>query len=914
MMKKPRPPRLGRFFLRWQPLGDRREEVDADLLELFDLRVATRGRRYAAWRYCLDALSVWRLVRMADVSGSVRAVRPRRSWFDGVGQDVVFASRLFRREPALFSLTIGGMALAIAITTSVFSVVYPFAFPPPGVPEPRSTYRLSVARGSSSGAPWAYADYLRLQAAPKSFEPAAAVAPGLGVLEFGGDSTREVDTPRYIHAGIVSGNFFRVMGGRVSIGRPLLEDDDKAGAAQVMVLSDRLWQSEFAADPQVVGQRIHFGRELFTIVGVAARGFTGSDELGAAPACWISLTSYSESREREPKSEFDRRWLTVQVFTRLTRGNGQSAVEDEATAVAVALAAERGMVDATTRPRVELISFDEPRSDSSAGTFVFTVVIVIVGLIVVLTAANVANLLLASAAGRSREMAVRLTLGANRTRILRQLVTESLTLSLLGGAAGFVLTFWTAPLLARALQAPDALDVSPGFRVFAFALLVTTAVGLFAGLAPARHGRRGALLPALKDDSPLTTSVRSSRLRSTLVGMQAGASIVLLVCATLLTRSLVEVIRFDYGIDAAHLVQVNFDFRRSQTTPVIEAYLHTAQERLRQIPGVTGAALTLIAPFERGYAPQRIGKQSPRTVGAYLRGESFPVVLRHETSAEYFQTVGVRIVRGRSFTADEQRAGAPVAVISASAARQFWAGEDPIGSSLLRVWGDDDPADGRPRGLMRKPRGTRIIGVAAETITRLQSYDAPAIYLPLEPSNLHPVRLVVRTSGDPARYRAPIREALKAVDRDIEISTSLVSDGVQAQMQYPKVYAIIAGVFGSSTLVLAVIGLFGVTAFVVGQRRREMSVRLALGATGTDVVRLLVRDALRPVVIGMGCGLFLSLLAGHVIRGMLYGVSGHDPMSIVSAILILIAAATGAALGPARRALRINPSEMLKQS
>jgi predicted permease len=821
----------------------------------------------------------------------------------------MFAGRLFKREPALFSLSVAGVALAIGITTSVFSVVDAVTNTSFGIPEPESVYRIKVARGTSGGGgPWVYGDYLKLEPATRSSSVAARLN---GFMQLG-ESPTDGGPSRFINIGAVSGGFFSVMGGHATLGRVLGEDDDRPGVPATIVLSDRFWRSAFGADRNVIGQTVRIQHELFTIVGVAAKGFVAADyEL---PAGWISLTAYAELQERQLKSEFDRRVLNVDVFGTLRSHMGKSGIEAEATAVALAAAAERGLVEPDARPRIVLTPVAEPAYDNSFAIFGASITMAIVALVVVLASVNVANLLLASAAARSREIGIRLTLGASRLRVVRQLLTESVLLGLCGGAAGLALAWWTAPLLARLLDMPEMLDVSPGLRVLRFSVLVTIGVGLVAGLAPARYGRRDALLSAINADTPSATSVTTGRLRSILVGSQAAAATVLLVCAALLMRALVEVSRFDLGLHADHLVRVSANFRNSYADGSVRAYLDAAQARLRQVPGVTGASLALVGPFEGGYAPMRVGPQTGRTVRGYLRGEPALEVVRNETSAEYFATVGAQIVRGRAYTDDEVRGTAPVAIISESLARKFWPNEDPIGSSLTRVWGDETPATGRAMGFLRKPVGTRIVGVVSETVTRLRSYDSPALYLPLHPLEERRARLIIRTTGNPQGTMSGIRDTLKAIDPDVDIQLAFVSDGLREQMRYPKAFAVIAGVFGSSTLLLAVIGLVGVTAFVVRQRRREVSVRLALGATGADVVRMLVRDSLRPVVAGITCGLLLSLLAGHVIRGMLYGVSGHDPISIVSAVVILLLAATAAALGPARRALRIDPAEMLKQS
>jgi putative ABC transport system permease protein len=910
-MKQNRPPRLARFFLRIQPLGARRRQIDSDFQELFDHRTATRGHRYAAWRYGLDVLSLWRLWSLAGLGRAFGAAVPRRTWVAGAGADIVFATRLFRREPALFSLTVAGVALAIGITTSVFSLVDAVANRSFGIPDPASGYRVNFAYGpSGNGGPWAYADYLKLRDINPSL-PIAAMLNGSNQVQLGEPSVDGEE--RFAPITVVSGGFFDIMGGRAAIGRSLVNDDDRAGAAPAIVLSDRFWRSEFGADPSVIGRTLRLNRAPFTIVGVARRGFTATSQF-RMPIGWISLTAYSELQERQPYSKFDRRYQSVDVVATRASAISESKVAATAEAVVAGVAAERGLVDPGNRPRVVIADLVEQSGDASFAAFGASIIMVVVGLILALASVNIANLLLASAAARSREIGVRLTLGASRIRIVRQLLTESLLLGLLGGAAGLTLALWTAPVLAQVLNFPETLQVSPGTRVLGFSVVVTVVVGLVAGLAPARYGRRGELLSSINAETPAATSGRSGRLHTILIGSQAAASIVLLVGAALFVRSLVEVVNMDLGLKADRLVMVSLSVRKARTDAVARAALDAAQERLRQAPGVTGVSLTLLGPFEGSYAPMSVGPQSGRTLRGYLRGEPALQVMRHETSADYFETIGARIIRGRSYTADEAKSTAPVAVISESLARRFWPHEDPIGSSLTRVWGEEIPATGRAQGFLRKPVGTRVIGVVSESVTRLRSYDSPALYLPLDPLEGRTPRLIVRTTGDPRGALRGIRDALKSIDPDLGIRTQFVSDGLQDELRTPKAFALVAGVIGVSTLILAVIGLFGVTAFVVRQRRREVSVRLAMGATGRDVVTLLLRDSLRPVLVGMICGLFVALLGGHVIRGLLYGVRGYDPLAVSSAIGILLLATAAAALGPALRALRVDPAEMLKQS
>ena len=371
----------------------------------------------------------------------------------------------------------------------------------------------------------------------------------------------------------------------------------------------------------------------------------------------------------------------------------------------------------------------------------------------------------------------------------------------------------------------------------------------------------------------------------------------------------------DLGLDTSRLLKVTVDLGRGYDNARAANYWDDALTRLRAMPGVTGAALATIAPFEGIHAPQRLANSAPATVGGYLRGVSPRFVDRNQTAAEYFATIGSPVLRGRTYTQEEVRSGAPVAVISLSLAREFWGAEDPIGSGLERVWGADDaPGDPYAGSVLRKPKGTRIVGVVGDTVTLLRNYDVPTIYMPLPDTELQHVRLIVTTRSDPQSLAGPIRSALLALDPNTDPQPMLAQTGLDRELSTSRILAFLTSVIGITAFGLAVIGLLGVTTFVVGQRRHEVSVRMALGASRADVVGLLLRDSLRPVVIGLIAGLVLALLIGHVIRGALIGVSGHDPIAILAALAVLLGAAVIAVLVPARRGASVDPAQVLRQS
>jgi predicted permease len=925
------PPRLGRLLVRLRGLGARRADVESDLWELYEHRAAARGPRHAAWRYTIDALSLWTHARPSTPALAL----PRRGSGGHLRQDFIFAWRLFRRQPGLFGVAIGGLTLAIGLSTAVFSIVNAAALRGDGIRDSAFVYRVgnvgtpftaTTGPMSPTAGDWAHAHYARLRALTSTLDLAAAAA-AHGVLRLADGQPLTVDGQA------VSGNYFSSLGGTAAIGRTLAPSDDAPGAQPAIVIGYAFWKNRLEADASIVGTTLWLDDQPYAVAGVAGRGFVGptrGPHGDAPPAFWISLGSQSatwaarRARERKASEEalraLERRqtldpgqtatiatlqselaapepaWNPpVQVFGRLAAGvTREQAFAD--------LSSKAALVAATDGRSIRQPAISLGRMDAIDGQDVVltSIVLGLVMLVVLLAAANVTNVLLASAAGRAREIGTRLAIGASRSRIVRQLLTESLILGAMGGALGLLLAEWLTPTFAAYMRLPPGYDLAPDGSVFAFVVAVTVIVSLAAGLSPVRYIRHGDLMSALKTDrlgSP--GAIRPGRLRSTLVGCQAAASVVLLVIAALFTHSVVRVMTVDLGFRPDRLISVSVPFGRGYDAARTRAYWDAAVERVRQIPAVASAAVASGAPFNL-----RVGSMPD---GRYIH--------RNLTSADYFDAIGTPIVRGRAYTADEVRREAPVAVISASLAHEYWGAVSPLGASLERVWGPDDAPNARHRGLMSRPAGTRIIGVVANAVSNLQNQDALAIYTPLPADDAGAARLVVRARGDAAAVAPAVRDVLRSLDASpgMTVSTTLVSDDMAREFADPQMAAVLASIVGIVALALAAVGLFGVTAFVVGQRQHEVGVRMTLGASGADILGMLLRDGLRPVAIGLGAGLVLALGAGQVIRRGLYGISGHDPIAIAAAVGLLLAAAGAAILIPARRAARIDPARMLRE-
>jgi putative ABC transport system permease protein len=876
------PSRLGRLLLRLQPLGARRAEVEADLLELFALRARHHGEAYARRRFYGDVFSLWRLGRSArNAKNAKNAESFGFEVMTGVLRDLGYAARLLRRSPASVSITIVGLGLAIGVNTSVFSLINTAVLQSGGIDDPASAVRVMRGYENGMGTSWRYSDYVQLRDLAEGIRLEASVPQRESLALAGSTETVSVQ--------FVTGGYLGVLSERPALGRLLTPADDRPGAPPVAVASHGYWSRRLGEDSSVIGRTLRFNGVLLTVVGVAPRNFSGSSD--SPPSFWMPIASYHQLVGGSP---IDASAPTgVGIVGRLKPSNTRQVAEARLSAVTVGLPI--GADQSETRlTGVRLI----PASGAmnAAETFrvalIIAVIATLLGLILLLACVNVANLMLASGISRQREIAVRLALGASRGRLARQLITESVSLGLLGGAVGFALSQWLVPVLATLTQFPVNLELAPDLRVYAFLTTMSVIAGVGAGLVPARHAVRHSLAAPLKGSAGVTaTGGRPGRLRSVLISAQAAASIVLLILAALSSRGMVRATAIDVGFDASRLLVLSPAFPRGAYDRAgAKAYWDLAIEKIAALPGVRSTALASHPPFGNGNRVTVIKRDGVRYT-----------IYHHETRADYFATIGLAIRRGRAYTEQEAASGAPVAVISETLARDYFGFDDPIGQTLNRI-----------------VEGSKevIIGVAASAITaRLRDLSDAAIYQPM--TDLSGAQLVIRTDGTPDALVRSIRTALEPLDPRVRLEVRSVADGLARQLRESRIVAALAGVLAALALGLAVVGIYGVTSFVVGQRSQEISVRMALGASSRDVLGLLLSDSLKPVVLGLAVGVVLTILASGVFAtrafaGILYGGSSLDPLAFSGAAIVLLAAALGAVIVPARRAAGIEPAGVLR--
>ncbi|HEY6392495.1 MAG TPA: ABC transporter permease [Bryobacteraceae bacterium] len=767
-------------------------------------------------------------------------------------QDLHYALRALKNNPGFTLGAATTMALGIGINTALFTLINAVILRPTPVPNPKSLYEIASTLDA--------AGFDRFGQNCRSCGEIVAmtwVLPSLG-------TSSEV-----VHGNEVSPNYFTAMAVKPHLGRFFSEQD-----TNIIVLNYDFWERKFQADPEVLGRTIKLSGRDYIITGVAQKGFFGTMPLVAN--FWTML----------PR-DFPNQNASVRLLMRLKPGVSQAQTEDELTAISSRFSQDRQRV--RIQSRATLI----PLNSRTAG--IAAVLMVCVGMVLLIACANVANLMLARAAVRQREMSVRLALGASRGRLLRQLLTESMAVAVLGGILAIFIAIWTLPALSAfvqsklpALWGQWALHLTPDFRVFAYTAGLCAAAGALFGLAPALHSSRLDVSSGLKDGGSQGIRWKKSRFRSGLVVVQVMLCLILLINAGLLARSLANSYTEDPGFDVQHNLIVQLDDTSGDRT--IRSQM---LERIASVPGVESVAVARHVPLlGSGY-----GKIS-RTSSDVDSG--IPAAV-NQVGTAYFRTLGIAVLSGRSFTPEEERGNAAVAVLSEAAARKLFPGENPIGKSFTL-------------GGQAQPHATAVvIGVARDTRSiKLSELDPAHVYLPIDLAHTQgSVHYLVRTRGEPTKLLPVIRQSAYEISRGNPLLVYSFDIAIGFQRLPAEMGGAVAAVLGMLALVLAVVGIYGVISYSVSQRTREIGIRIALGATVRDVKLLVLRQGMFLAGIGIAAGMAGAVPLALVLRSLLHGVSPLDPLTFCAVPAMLVIVAGAAMWAPTRRATRVEPLSAL---
>jgi predicted permease len=900
------PLRLRSLFRKKRTEQELSEEMQFHLEKLIGENIA-RGMspqeaRYAALR---EFGGVEQLKEECRDSWGVRLVSE-------LGQDVRYGLRQLRRNPGFTAVAVLTLALGIGLNTSIFTLFNAVELRPLPVEDPSTVVNIyqRVENEPGSYRSFSYPEYVALRDSNKVFSGLVAyswipVEVGSGPADHGA-SGAALQT-REAQGLIVSGNYFTVLGGEAALGRTFVAGEDHAqGSSPVVVLSHTFWKQRLDADPAIIGRSVTLNDIPFTVIGIAPQNFVGTEP--QTPDFWVPLMMQAQLMPGGD-SLHDRGSFWLELVARLkpgvTRSQAQSSMEVLINRLSQDYLGTREKARIALTPG-SFLARPDVRGQVDSLAFL---VMAAVGMVLLIACANVASLLVTRTAGRQKEIGIRLSLGATRRRLIQQLLVESSSVALLGGGVGLLLAGWLPGFLIEVLQPPYeqpfTLHLGLAIPVLGYALLLSLVTGLALGLSPALQASKPNLLSAIKDEgTSFSGRLSRSRLHSLLVVAEISTCLVLLLAAGLLVQGLKRAQSIDLGFDTKDVLVISLNLGQHGYDDIRAAEFHRKlTERLESVAGVKSVSVASLAPLggvSRAATITVAGKVVPASASSRLW--DFWVV-----SSNYFETLGIPILEGRSFSDQEMRGGRPVAIINEAMARQVWPGQNPLGK-LFRLGPASAPF-------------TEVVGVAKDTRgARLWEENKPYVYLPLLLSTQGPpvqtgqlgMKLLVRIQGNPGVAAVILPCIVKTLDPNVQASCRLLADSLGRWIWFSQVGAVLSSALGLLALLLASVGIYGVMSYSVTQRTHEIGIRMALGASRNAVLRLVVVQGLRLTLVGVAIGLALALAASRVIAGMLYGVKTTDPVTFAAVLLILIAVALLACYIPARRAAKVDPMVALR--
>jgi predicted permease len=815
-------------------------------------------------------------------------------------QDLRYATRVLVKKPGFTTVAVLSLALGIGANTAIFTVINAVFLHPLAIDDPSHVVELftkdnkTVQAGNFTLTPSSYQNYEDYRDQNQVFTGLAAYFP------FGLQWTRNGET-QGLPAMMASGNYFDVLGIRPFRGRLFMaEDDGKPGANAVAVISHSLWTKQFGADSGVVGQTLTLNGLPFTVIGVTPPGFKGTFSLAGPDRIWVPLSmreqlANGQLRQLMPNRRF--RWISM--IGRLRPGIPFRQAEAAMKTIASAL--EKQYPTANEGRTLEMaLESDAALGINGRNQLVLAagVMMGVVGLVLLIACVNLANLLLAQSATRQKEISIRAAIGAGRGRLLRQLLTESVLLSVVGGAAGLLVAYWGRSALwsFRPPFLGDAsIDLSFEPRVLLFTAGISVLTGVLFGLAPAIHVSSTNVNDMLKAGGRTGGTVGTNRIRSLLVVSEIGLATVALIGAGLFVRSMQAAQQMDLGFDSTHIGfialnpgQQRYDRARG------EQFYRDAIASARKVPGVEAATVASAPPLNGALALTVFPEgeaQNPNYRGS--------LVQFNDVAPGYFETLRIPLRAGRDFSEFDREQSKDVAIVNEALARQLWPGQDAVNKRFT---------------IVQQTALYEIVGVVATSVIGAVGEDpTPMIYRPIEQEYAPGVTLLVRTKGDPASLLGAVRDQVQTLDRRMPLrNTGTVQQNIEAGLWAPRMGAALLSIFGGLALLLAMIGVYGVMSYSVSQRAQEIGIRMALGAQSADVLLLVLRQGMALAAGGAALGVMLALLLGRVVSTLLFGVSGRDPLTLAGVTAALTLVALLACYIPARRAARVDPLVALR--
>ena len=800
-------------------------------------------------------------------------------------KDLRFGARTLIKNPAFSAIAILVIALGVGANTAIFSVVNAVLLQPLPFPDPDRLIVLSEQMPhTGERMSISFPSFLDWRTHARSLDGMA------GYRAYAGTITG-IDPPTRLNGRLVSAGFFEILGVKPILGRSIGPEEDRPNATPVAVITYACWQSRFGADPHIVGQKLLLDDQPRTVIGVLPSGFQFGNRTDEVFVPLVATMSSSRSAEDRGNHQ------GIYALARMKKGISVEAARTEIKTIARRLEQQYPLSNSGVGANV--VSLYEQWVGSTVRTALFMLLAAVI-LVLLIACTNVANLLLSRAKARQREMAIRTALGASRWRIFRQLLTESVLLSSLGGMLGLLLAIWGLRFLLKIVpNVPRIHDVHIDGWVLTFALALSVVTGIIFGLVPAMEGSRADVNQSLKDVSRSLSS-GAPRLRQMLLASEIALALVLSIGAGLLIHSISNLQKIDPGFQTKNLLTFSVRLtNRYKTNPEEAAFFRQATEQLRLLPGVKNAAAIGCLPID-GTCWGSVFLVEGRTIPE--RSE-LPTSQWNVASDQYFETMGIRLLRGRTFQKSDTDTSPAVVVVSETAARRFFPNEDPIGKRLKQGWPET-------KGPWRE-----IVGVVGDV--REDGLDAgpvSEIYVPETQDAWNQLFVVIRTVIDPASLLPAAVKTVREVDKDQPIFSVQTMDKVLADSMVSRRFSMtLLGLFAGLAFTLAGVGVYGVISYSVSQRAQEIGIRMALGARRDQVISLVVLEGMAMAAIGIAIGLIMAILVTRAISSLLFGVSNIDIPTYTIASCLLILVALAASFAPAFRAATIDPSTILRQ-